>query len=76
MINNAVLLDKGIKCLNENLGILEAEQFIYVIKSQPFDYSEWRKKNLCVGMTLNEISNAADSYCKEVSNAVSAVREK
>ena len=65
MINNAVLLDKGIKCLTKNLGILEAEQFIYVLKSQPFDYSEWRKTNLCVGMTLDEISNAADVYCKE-----------
>ena len=65
MINNAVLLDKGIKCLTKNLGILEAEQFIYVIKSQPFDYSEWRKSNLCAGMTLDEISNAAELYCNE-----------
>ena len=65
MINNAVLLDKGIKCLTEKLGILEAEQFIYVIKSQPFDYTEWRKTNLCTGMTLEEISDAADAYCKE-----------
>jgi len=62
MINNAVLLDKGIKCLNEQLGILEAEQFIYVLKSQPFDYTEWRKTNLCADMTLDEISNAADAY--------------
>jgi hypothetical protein len=64
MINNAVLLDKGIKCLVEKLGMLEAEQFIYVIKSQPFDYTEWRKTNLFVGMTLDEISKAADAYCK------------
>ena len=63
MINNAVLLDKGIKCLTSQLGILEAEQFIYVLKSQPFDYTEWRKINLCSGMTLDEISNAADAYC-------------
>ena len=30
-----------------------------------FDYTEWRKTNLCAGMTLDEISNAADAYCKE-----------
>ena len=64
MINNAVLLDKGIRCLNEQLGMLEAEQFIYVLKSQPFDYTEWRKTNLCAGMTLDEISNTADAYSR------------
>ena len=64
MINNTVLLDKGIKCLTEQLGMLQAEQFIYVLKSQPFDYTEWRKTNLCPDMTLDEISNAADVYCK------------
>jgi hypothetical protein len=65
MINNAVLLDKGIKCLNEGLGLLEAEQFIYVLLSQPFDYTEWRKKNLFVGLSVEEISDAADNYCRE-----------
>jgi len=64
VINNAAVLDKGIKCLTENLGMLEAEQFIYVLKSQPFDYTEWRKTNLFTGMTLEEISNAADEHCK------------
>jgi len=65
MTNNAALLDKGIKCLTEGLGLLEAEQFIYVLKSQPFDYTEWRKTNLCVGMSLDEISDSADAYCKD-----------
>jgi hypothetical protein len=81
----------SIKCLNERLGMLEAEQFFYVLKSQPFDwragqspankinslaneepaacgevldYTEWRKTNLCPDMTVNEISDAADAYCK------------
>jgi predicted nucleic acid-binding protein len=39
--------------------------FIYVLKSQPFDYTEWRKTNLCPGMTVDEISDAADTYCRE-----------
>jgi len=51
-MNNAVLLDKGIKCLVDGLGI-----------SQPFDYTEWRKENLCVDMSVEEISEAADKYC-------------
>ena len=63
MTNNAVLLDKGIKCLTEGLGLLEAEQFIYVLLSQPFDYTEWRKTNLFAGMSVEEISNAAEKFC-------------
>ena len=65
MTNNAVLLDKGIKCLTDGLGLLEAEQFIYVLLSQPFDYTEWRKNHLFIDMTVDEISDAADEYCKE-----------
>ena len=65
MTNNAALLDKGIRCLTEGLGMFETEQFIYVLLSQPFDYTEWRKANLCAGMSVNEISDAADAYCKE-----------
>jgi hypothetical protein len=65
MTNDAVLLDRGIRCLTEGLGMLEVEQFIYVLKSQPFDYTEWRKTNLVPGMSVDEISNAADAYCRE-----------
>jgi len=65
MTNNAVLIDKGIKCLTDGLGLLETEQFIYVLLSQPFDYTEWRKTHLFIGMTVDEISNAADAYCNK-----------
>ena len=65
MTNNAVLLDNGIKCLNEGLGMLDAEQFIYVLQSQSFDYTQWRKKNLFVGLSVEEISDAADKFCRE-----------
>jgi hypothetical protein len=65
MTNNTVVLDRGIKCLTEELGMLEVEQFIYLLKSQPFDYTEWRKTNLCPSMSLDEISDAADAYCRE-----------
>ena len=29
------------------------------------DYTEWRKTNLFVGMSLDEISDAADAYCEK-----------
>ncbi|MDR0694216.1 MAG: hypothetical protein LBF81_02820 [Prevotellaceae bacterium] len=64
-MNSTVLLDKGMKCLTNELGLLEAEQFIYTLLSQPFDYTEWRKHHLLEGMSIAELSAAADKYCKE-----------
>jgi hypothetical protein len=65
MTNNAVLLDKGIRCLTNELGLVEAEQFVYLLLSEPFNYTEWRKNNLFTGMSVEEISQSAKEYCKE-----------
>jgi len=65
MTNSAVLLDRGIRCLNNELGILDAERFMALILREPFDYTEWRKNNLFVGMSIDEILDSADKYCKE-----------
>jgi len=66
MINNAVLLDRGIRCLNNELGILDAERFVALILREPFDYTEWRKDNLFAGMSIDEIIDEADKYCKGI----------
>jgi hypothetical protein len=65
MINSAVLLDKGMRCLTSELGLVEAEQFVYLLLSEPFNYTEWRKDNLFKNMSIADISRAADKYCKE-----------
>jgi len=65
MTNNTVLLDKGIRCLTNELGLVEAEQFVYLLLSEQFNYTEWRKNNLFTDMSVKEISQAADKYCKE-----------
>jgi hypothetical protein len=65
MTNSAALLDKGIRCLNNELGILDAERFVALLLREPFDYTEWRKDNLFVGMSLDEIIEQADKYHKE-----------
>jgi hypothetical protein len=36
-----------------------------LLSRERFDYTEWRKDNLFVGMNLDEIIDAADKYCKE-----------
>ena len=65
MTNSTVLLDKGMRCLTNELGLVEAEQFVFLLLSEPFNYTEWRKDNLFTGMSVDEISRAADRYCKE-----------
>ncbi|MDR2446870.1 MAG: hypothetical protein LBD58_06215 [Treponema sp.] len=47
------------KILIEQLGNIEAERFVSILLREPFDYTEWRKNNLCVGMTIEGISKEA-----------------
>jgi hypothetical protein len=62
MTNSSVLLNKGMECLMENLGLVDAERFISLIGSERFDYTEWRRENLFKDMTVEEISRAAMQY--------------
>lgn len=44
MINNtANTLSRGMKILADNMGIVEAERFVFLIKAENFDYTEWQR---------------------------------
>ena len=62
-MNDALLLDTGMKHLSDKLGPVEAERFISLLLRDPFDYTKWRKENLFSGMSVKEISDAAKNYC-------------
>ncbi|MDR0763286.1 MAG: hypothetical protein LBF01_02170 [Bacteroidales bacterium] len=64
-MDRTALLEKGMRCLNNKLGILDAERFIALLLREQFDYTEWRKDNLFAGMSVDEIIDEADRYCKE-----------
>ena len=64
MMNSTVLLNKGIQCLMENLGLVEAERFIALLHADAFDYTEWRRENLFNDMTVEELLKAAMDYRK------------
>lgn len=52
------LINKGIKCLIENIGYSEANEFLYqIVKSnmEYFDYTEWRREHLFEDMTDEEL---------------------
>ncbi|MCL2073737.1 MAG: hypothetical protein FWH18_07445 [Marinilabiliaceae bacterium] len=35
-----------------------------LLLSEPFNYTEWRRDNLFTGMSVAEISRAAEIYCE------------
>lgn len=42
--NTNELLSRGMKCLTDSLGIVDAEQFISKIKYENFDYTKWQRE--------------------------------
>jgi len=64
-MTEAVLMKTGMKVLIEHLGDIEAERFVSVLLREPFDYTEWRKDNLCVEMTAESISKEAMRVYKQ-----------
>lgn len=63
-MSNVEIMNRGMKCLLENLVDIETEEFIMTIKRDKFDYTEWQQ-TLFEGMTLEEINDAAVAYAKE-----------
>jgi hypothetical protein len=64
-MNNAAteaIMNAGMKCLRDKLGIIETEIFITAIKDDDFDYTEWRRDNLFVGMSLEEMLDEASEF--------------
>lgn len=41
MTSTAEIMNRGMRCLTEQMGILEAEEFIFVIIREKFDYIKW-----------------------------------
>ena len=65
MTNSVALLDRGMRCLHNELGILDTERFVALLLREPFDYTEWRREHLFAGMSLDEIIDEADKFCKQ-----------
>jgi len=65
MSDTAVIMNKGINCLLEKLGVLETEIFISHLLREPFDYTKWRRDNLYNDMSLQELNQKAAQYSKD-----------
>jgi hypothetical protein len=58
MRNDAVLRYDAMNLLTKGLGLVEAERFIYLVKKERFDYTQWQQ-NLWEDLTLEEVFELA-----------------
>ena len=42
--SNSEIMNKGMKCLTEQMGIIDAERFISIIIREKFDYTKWQRE--------------------------------
>jgi len=64
MRSNAVIKDEGMRILTKQLGPVDAERFIVLLRREPFDYTEWRQE-LFKDVSLDEFLTKADKYRKQ-----------
>lgn len=55
---------QGIKILVENLGDIETEKFLSMIREDPFDYTLWQS-DLWKEKSVEEVSTNAMEYIKK-----------
>jgi len=65
--SNTVLKDEGMRILAEQLGLVEAERFIALLRREPFDYTQWRQglfKNVPLDSFLKDAQNYRNNMVK------------
>ncbi|GHS98694.1 hypothetical protein AGMMS50276_20970 [Synergistales bacterium] len=62
------IMCKGMQVLRDALGVIEAEKFYFLVRSEePFDYTEWRKEQPWYDMSFEEIRASAHIHCPQKS---------
>lgn len=55
------LIERGMQCLVQELGDIEAEKFISAVKREKFDYTEWQRSYFD-SMNEEDFNSAAVDY--------------
>ncbi|UQZ89070.1 hypothetical protein C4J81_07605 [Deltaproteobacteria bacterium Smac51] len=58
MRSDALLKHEGMRILSEQLGLVEAERFIALMRREAFDYTEWQR-DLFKDVPLDKLLNDA-----------------
>ena len=61
--NTAEILNRGLECLEEKLGSIETERFLYTYMRERFDYTEWQREYFD-SMEPDEFHEKAVEYAK------------
>ena len=59
------LMNRGMRCLIEQLGNVEAQRFVAAIMRENFDYTKWRQEHF-PEMTSEAFNAAAVAYAKTI----------
>ena len=62
--NTVEIMNRGMECLTETLGVVEAERFISLIIREKFDYTKWQREYFD-GMAPGEFRQKALEYAKD-----------
>jgi len=57
------LLSRGMECLVESMGVVEAEYFIAAVRRERFDYTKWQREYFDK-MDLRTFVNNAKTYAQ------------
>jgi hypothetical protein len=58
------IMTRGMECLTDNLGVVDAETFISLIIREKFDYTRWQR-DYFDKMSPGEFSRDAVQYAKD-----------
>ena len=64
MMTTSEILNTGMTCLKEKLGIVSAEQFISIIIREQFDYTKWQREHFNA-KTPEQISQEAKTFSEK-----------
>ncbi len=63
MTNTFDIMNRGMECLTEALGVVEAEHFISIVIREKFDYTSWQRQHFDA-MKPGEFHQRALEYAK------------
>lgn len=66
MKTDTIVKQEGINALISKLGYVDAERFIVLITSEPFDYTKCHEESLDEGLSVRELSKKAMAYSKNM----------
>ena len=59
--NNTILADRCMDVLSDHVGTVEAEAFIYFVRSESFDYTKWQREHFDA-LTPEQIQKAVEEH--------------